>query len=185
MGTLSEDKSQLAVKTPLGWVIMGKPAQTTRPLQTENKSHAQNSNNVAFRQQTTTTPSATPKLQPESNHAQVSVRKAKPRKQKTNSKKRKTRKPKDTQTTSKLSDAQASYLANKLNKEDDQTAQAIQSNRDDELPGYNNDEVAFLKDVLKGTRLRPDNMIELPLPFMEENPKFPFNRNTAKNAPKI
>ena len=31
--TWSEDESQLAVKTPLGWAIMGKPAQSTRPLQ--------------------------------------------------------------------------------------------------------------------------------------------------------
>merc|ERR1712074_178978 len=43
--TWSKDKSQLAVKTPLGWVIMGKPSQSTRPLQTTNIPHAQNSNN--------------------------------------------------------------------------------------------------------------------------------------------
>ncbi len=30
--TWSEDESQLAVKTPLGWAIMGKPALSTRPL---------------------------------------------------------------------------------------------------------------------------------------------------------
>ena len=29
---LSEDKCQLAVQTPLGWTIIGKPAQSTRPL---------------------------------------------------------------------------------------------------------------------------------------------------------
>ena len=28
----SEDKHQLAIQTPLGWTIVGKPAQTTRPL---------------------------------------------------------------------------------------------------------------------------------------------------------
>ena len=47
------------------------------------------------------------------------------------------------------------------------------------MPGYNNDEIAFLKDVLKGSKIRPDNMIELPLPFTEESPKFPINRNIA------
>ena len=33
--TWSKDESRLAVKTPLGWAIMGKPAQSTRPLQKE------------------------------------------------------------------------------------------------------------------------------------------------------
>ena len=32
----SEDKHQLAVQTPLGWTIMGKPADSTLPLQTSN-----------------------------------------------------------------------------------------------------------------------------------------------------
>ena len=30
----SEDKHQLAIQTPLGWTIMGKPAHFTRPLPT-------------------------------------------------------------------------------------------------------------------------------------------------------
>ena len=30
----SEDRHQLAIQTPLGWTIMGKPAHTTRPLPT-------------------------------------------------------------------------------------------------------------------------------------------------------
>ena len=47
------------------------------------------------------------------------------------------------------------------------------------MPGYNNDEIAFLKDVLKGTRIRPDNMIELPLPITEDSPNFPINRTIA------
>ena len=58
-------------------------------------------------------------------------------------------------------------------------ASTIQGQREDELPGYTSDEMTFLNDVLKGTKIRPDNMIELPLPFTEKNPKFTFNRTTA------
>ena len=37
----------------------------------------------------------------------------------------------------------------------------------------------FLKDVIHGTKIRPDNMIELPLPFKQPTPTFAFNRKLA------
>ena len=68
--TWSEDESQLAVKTPLGWAIMGKPAQSTRPLsqpptpEKKQETNAFSSNTVALKQLTTTAPPPTPKPYP-------------------------------------------------------------------------------------------------------------------------
>ena len=33
----SRDKNQLAVKTPLGWTVIGKPARTTKPLKIKSQ----------------------------------------------------------------------------------------------------------------------------------------------------
>ena len=48
-------------------------------------------------------------------------------------------------------------------------------NKEEELPGYTQDEIMFLMDVINGTKIRPDNMIELPLPFKQPTPTFAFN----------
>ena len=64
-------------------------------------------------------------------------------------------------------------------QDDEQTAIAIQATKEDELDGYKNDERAFLNQVVPNVRVRPDRMIELPLPFREAKPTFPFNRNVA------
>jgi len=64
-------------------------------------------------------------------------------------------------------------------QDDEQTATAIQGTKEDELLGYSNDERAFLNQVVPNVRIRPDRMIELPLPFKEAKPKFPPNRTIA------
>ena len=79
-------------------------------------------------------------------------------------------------------------LAQHYLQDDDQNAIAIQSTKEDELDGYSNDDRAFLYQVVPNVRVRPDRMIELPLPFREANPTFPFNRTIAlkrtESAPK-
>ena len=55
-------------------------------------------------------------------------------------------------------------------------ANAIQGNKDEELPGYTQCEIMFLKDVINGTKIRPDNMIGLPLLFKQTTPTFAFNK---------
>ena len=47
------------------------------------------------------------------------------------------------------------------------------------MDGYSNDDRAFLNQVVPNVRVRPDRMIELPLPFREAKPTFPFNRTIA------
>ena len=64
-------------------------------------------------------------------------------------------------------------------QDDEQTAIAIQGTKEDELLGYSNDERAFLNQVVPNVRIRPDRMIELPLPFREAKPAFPSNRTIA------
>ena len=64
-------------------------------------------------------------------------------------------------------------------QDDEQTATAIQGTKEDELLGYSNDERAFLNQVVPNVRIRPDRMIELPLPFKEAKPTFPPNRIIA------
>ena len=56
--------------------------------------------------------------------------------------------------------------------------------KEDELPGYSQDEIAFMRNVAGSTKIRPDGMIELPLPFTEPNPTFPFNRKVALSRTK-
>ena len=70
-------------------------------------------------------------------------------------------------------------LAQHYLQDDDLTAIAIQSTKEDELDGYSNDDRAFLNQVVPNVRVRPDRMIELPLPFREARPTFPFNRTIA------
>ena len=55
----------------------------------------------------------------------------------------------------------------------------LQGLKEDELKGYSQDETAFLRKVAHHAHQRRDGMIELPLPFIEDNPTFPYNRGTA------
>ena len=64
-------------------------------------------------------------------------------------------------------------------QDDEQTAIAIQGTKEDEVLGYSNDERAFLNQVVPNIRVRPDRMIELPLPIKEAKPTFPSNRTIA------
>ena len=72
-----------------------------------------------------------------------------------------------------------SSLAQQYFQDDEQSALAIQSTREEELPGYSNDERAFLDQVVRKVQIRPHHMIELPLPFKEAQPTFPNNRAIA------
>ena len=51
----SKDKHQLAVETPLGWAIVGKPAKTTRPLQHQIEAHTEPTSSTTKNQSSTTT----------------------------------------------------------------------------------------------------------------------------------
>ena len=102
----SEDKHQLAIQTPLGWTIVGRPAQTTRPLPIRQP-HA-----------STSAPTAMPKP------SYASVLK--------------------TQT----EDTNPMPLAQHYLQDDDLTAIAIQSTKEDELDGYSNDDRAFLNQIV-------------------------------------
>ena len=51
--TWSQDRCQFATKTPLGWVILGKPANTTRPLRRNPQTPSHNPKNVVLLQQIT------------------------------------------------------------------------------------------------------------------------------------
>ena len=55
----------------------------------------------------------------------------------------------------------------------------MEDTKNDELPGYSQDEISFLKKVVTNVRQRKDRMIELPLPFKDLRPNFPFNRSLA------
>ena len=55
----------------------------------------------------------------------------------------------------------------------------ITGTKEDELPGYSQDDIAFLNCVIPPVRQRPDKMIEFPLPFRKSNPVFPYNRKVA------
>ena len=156
---------------------MGKRAQSTRPLrQTQTPIEKQKTNApypeaVALKQQTTAAPTTTPVIRQDTSLAQVPQTNPKSKKPTSKPKKRKPRKCSTCQQVPITTNAHDEVNAQTL-IEEEFPDQSIQGSREDELPGYNNDEIAFLKDVLKGTRIRPDNMIELPLPFAEDSPKF-------------
>ena len=50
----SKDKHQLAVETPLGWAIVGKPAKTTRPLQHQIEAYTEPTSSTTKNQSSTT-----------------------------------------------------------------------------------------------------------------------------------
>ena len=52
--TWSKDKCQLAVQTPLGWAIMGRPAKATRPLSKVHASSPQGPRNTTLFQPNST-----------------------------------------------------------------------------------------------------------------------------------
>merc|ERR1712240_828334 len=114
----SEDRHQLAIQTPLGWTIMGKPAQTTLPLPT-CQPHA-------------SAPTATQKL----SHASASAPTATPKPSYASVLKTQAEDiinpPPDVQR----------YL-----HDGEQTALAIKGTKEDELDGYSNDDRAFLNQV--------------------------------------
>ena len=136
---------------------MGQPAKSTRPLLNTSQR-----DNVALWQQTQTKPLSKTKIKSPSR---------KPPHQSDNQT--------NTEEKTLLSDAQAKQFAQQHSEESDQLAKDLQGRKEDELPGYSQDEITFLNNVLRNTKIRPDNMIELPLPFKEANPKFPFNRKVA------
>ena len=146
------DKHQLAIQTPLGWTIMGKPTQTTRPLPTCHP-HA---------------PTSAPIAMPKPSHASASAPTATPKPSYAS-----VLKTQVEDIINSLPDVQC-YLY-----DGEQTALAIQGTKEDELNGYFNDDRAFLNQVVPNVRVRPDRMIELPLPFREAKPTFPFNRTIA------
>merc|ERR1711873_335372 len=78
-----------------------------------------------------------------------------------------------------IEDTNPMPLAQHYLQDEEQTAIAIQGTKEDELDGYKNDERAFLIQVVPNVRVRPDRMIELPLPFREAKQTFPFNRTIA------
>ena len=133
----SEDGHQLVIQTPLGWTIMGKPAESTRPL--------------------VDTPNVT--LQTLTRHI--------------------TDQPSIHPSSEEPSTKHLAQVAKHYASESDQLANAIQGSKEDELPGYSQDEIAFLNDVLRKVKQRPNNMIELPFPFTEAKPTFSYNRTVA------
>ena len=159
-------------KTPLGWAIIGKPAPSTRPLKNtasfKNKATSQilpHSNTVL---KTTTTPASTPysTSNKKPSYAQITKRK------------RRSISPNDGVDVDLLNTKAQAYIQ-QYAAEEDQLATIIQGNKEEELPGYTQDEIMFLTDVINGTKIRPDNMIELPLPFKQTTPTFAYNRNLA------
>ena len=125
--TWSTDKCQLAAKTPLGWVIMGQPAKSTQPL-----SKTSQRDSVALWQQ----------AQPKPIHkSKIKSPSTKPLPQSDNS----------TNTEERIlpSDAQANQFAQQYSEENCQLAKDLQGRKEDELPGYSQDEITFLNKVLR------------------------------------
>jgi len=56
--------------------------------------------------------------------------------------------------------------------------------KEDELADYSQDDVKFLKTVVRQVRQRPDAMLEFPLPFKGQEPVFTCNENYARNRTK-
>ena len=100
----SEDKHQLAIQTPLGWTIMGKPAPATRPLPTCQPYTSPISPEAVAPNKSASAPTATPKP----SYASVLKTQA--------------------EDTINLSPDARQYL-----HDEEQTALAIQSTKEDEL----------------------------------------------------
>ena len=151
---------------------MGRPAKSTRPMRT--KDAPQTHQHIALWQQAATAPTTTPNQTKHKKHKYALKAKLNH-----HNKAQSTKHSPTTNTLETISDAQANHIAQQFALESEQINQIIGGEREDELKGYSQDEIIFLKEVLNGTRIRPDNMIELPLPFTEYNPKFPVNRRVA------
>ena len=63
--TWSSDNRQLAAKTPLGWVVMGRPAHHTSPLSKDMQKQPHIQRNVSLLHQSTTTPTTPPSRFPD------------------------------------------------------------------------------------------------------------------------
>ena len=142
----SEDEHQLAIQTPLGWMIMGKPAHTTRPLPMSPPHISSTSYEDNASQASASAPTST--LKP--SYASVL----------------------ETQAEDNIN---SEPCAQHYLQDDEQTALVIQGTKEEELPGYFNEELAFLNHVVPNVPVRPDCMIELPLPFREANLSFQQN----------
>ena len=142
---------------------MGKPAQFTRPLPTCQPHTSPTSREAEASQE----PASAPAAMPKPSHASASAPTATPKPSYASVLKI------QTEDTNPMPQAQR-YL-----QDEEHTANAIQGTKEDELLGYSNDERAFLNQVVPNVRIRPDRMIELPLPFKEAKPTFPSNRTIA------
>ena len=83
-----------------------------------------------------------------------------------------------------LTDNEAIKYLGEFITESNQEATDLQGHKNDELKGYAQDEITFLRKVALHAHQRNDGMIELPLPFTKTNPTFTFNRTVAKQRTK-
>ena len=232
----SRDKNQLAVETPLGWTIIGKPARTTKPLKIKSQKVFKILQRPIHLKKSTPfkNPSKSYFAKPlEQRMAEYSQHRARifgytlepgvfyinrqenqtfmtkayttnfishTAKGKKTSTAKRNRKPKSSYSNRlsvpnsknvtddgsldtiyrSVSNAQAQNFTQQHSSEEENLATSIKGSKEDELPGYTQEEILFLKDVITKTKIRPDNMIELPLPFTETRPTFAFNRTLAK-----
>ena len=75
--------------------------------------------------------------------------------------------------------ATAERYTNTLLQDSERDVQDFIGIKEDELPGYSQDDMTFLQCVLPQVRQRNDGMIEFPLPFNTPGPTFPYNRPVA------
>ena len=58
-----------------------------------------------------------------------------------------------------VSNAQAQKFTQQHSSEEEYLATSIKGSKEDELPGYTQEEILFLKDVITKTKIRQENMI--------------------------
>ena len=75
-------------------------------------------------------------------------------------------------------------LASSLQTEAATDSDSSQTSKEDERLAYSRDEVSFLQLAVKNFRIRPDQLIEFPLPFKSDKPTFSFNRGIALSRTK-
>ena len=113
----SSDKNQLAIRTPLGWAIIGKPSKATKPLQNKN----QRKQSLNFMTHTTTTPASPPVAK--SQEKFIAKRKRNPK----SYKKHKATDNQDIDTT--ISNAQARHFTRLYSSEEERLATSIKENK--------------------------------------------------------
>ena len=174
---LSDDKCQMAILTPLGWTILGKPAQSTRPLAkphscrsfmaevsaTPQRQHSKRMiGNRGFGQRrpnfrrlpkATTTPTTTPKVSI-ARDLKLSP-KLKAMEETAGSAASQSSNAclhNNGFTENMPSDAKAQQFTQQYLAENEQLTQTVQGRKEDELPGYSHDERAFLNQVVRGIK---------------------------------